>query len=209
MPASHTFYGGPHTPLASSQKHCITELLITGLTPQSIAAIEHISECYIRRIQSNLCLCSHHTMDCIGTLGPKKKLTSVIIESLQLFLQKFLFKYFDELQMFLYDEFKIWVDTATISKALKTTKIIKKIIKKITLKCSEICCNSYHRKIAQYTAEQIIAINESVIFEHTCFQQWGWTSSDIISFIHQPLYQSEHRSILPVYTVDEVLAHLI
>ena len=107
MPASHTSHGSPYTPLASSQKHCITELLITDFTPQSIAVIEHISEHHIRKIQSNLHLCGHHTMDHIGTSGLKKKLTPVMIESLQLFLQEFLFKYLDELQVFLYDEFEI------------------------------------------------------------------------------------------------------
>lgn len=73
--------------------------------------------------------------------------------------------------MFLYDKFEVWVDTATISKALKTIKIIRKIMKKVTLEYSKTCCNDYHREVAQYTAEQIIAIDKSMAFEHICFQQ--------------------------------------
>ena len=90
--------------------------------------------------------------------------------------------------MFLYDEFKVWVDTATISKTLKMMKIIEKVMKKMILKCLKICCNSYHREIAQYTAEQIIVIDESVASEHICFQQQEWASFDIISSICQSFH---------------------
>ena len=48
-------------------------------------------------------------------------------------------------------------------------KIIRKVMKKVTLKCSKTYHNSYHREVAQYTAEQIIAINESTASEHTHF----------------------------------------
>ena len=44
-------------------------------------------------------------------------------------------------------------------------------MKNAVLKCSETCHNGYHKEIAAYTADQIVALSESAVSKHTHYQQ--------------------------------------
>ena len=79
----------------------------------------------------------------------------------------------------------------------------------MTLKCSETCHNDHCEKIAHYTADQIVAINESAATEHTWYHHHEWSPFDITPCVYNPFHQTECWSILPAYTKNEVLCHLI
>lgn len=132
-----------------------------------------------------------------------------MIEVCWAYLQNYSWKYLDELQKFLYNEFKIHINKSTLSESLKIVRISRKVIIKVILKHSEICYNDHCEKIVYYTADQIVAINKSAVTEHTKYYHHEWSLFNITSYVHNLFHQTEHQSILPTYTKNEVLCHLI
>ena len=128
---------------------------------------------------------------------------------MQNYLQNYLYKYFNELQFYLFNEFNIWLSLSAISHTLKNAKINQKMMKNTALKYSKTCHNDYHKEIIVYTADQIVVLNEFIISEHIHYQQQEWDSLNIILNVHKPLAQSKHRSILSAYTINDILYHII
>ena len=198
-----------HKSLIVRQKNCIVMLLASDLNSTSIAFIKNVSVWVVCKIHVIIQIWDEHIMKALQRSEQIKKLTSFMLKALQLYFHEYSYKFQDELQIFLFNEFNVWISQAVISKDLKKKWISKKVMKQQVLKQSKLCCNMYREKISFYTTDQIVAINKSAASEHTCYYCCEWDSFNIISHVYCFLQQSECRSILSVYIIDEVLCYLI
>lgn len=134
--------------LSDEQKELIAAHLNQGLSPDSIARIEHVSAQTIRKIRSYLCTYGHHTAPHISKLGRSTKLTAPIRAGLAAYLEARPWTYLDEMKYYLFDDWGIVVDKSTISRALKTMHISHKVLKCRAKERSQLCRNLYHLEIS-------------------------------------------------------------
>jgi len=57
-------------------------------------------------------------------------------------------------------------------------------------------------KMAQWTAEQLIFIDESAANEHTADRKYGWVPVGVTPREARPFGRSERWSLCPAYTID-------
>jgi DDE superfamily endonuclease len=58
------------------------------------------------------------------------------------------------------------------------------------------------RKLADYTAEQLVFVDESAANEHTSNRKYGWALVGVTSHEYRRLERSKRWSVLPAYTID-------
>jgi hypothetical protein len=58
------------------------------------------------------------------------------------------------------------------------------------------------RKLSDWTAEQLVFVDESAANEPTTHRKYGWASIGITSVQQQCFKRSERWSILPAYTIE-------
>ena len=62
------------------------------------------------------------------------------------------------------------------------------------------------RKLADYTAEQLVFIDESAANEHTSHRKYGWAPVGVAPHEYRRLERSKRWSVLPAYTIDGFIA---
>jgi hypothetical protein len=62
--------------------------------------------------------------------------------------------------------------------------------------------NDWIRKLAGYTANQLIFVDESAANERTGDRKYGWAPIGVTPVEYRSFQRSERWSILPAYTVD-------
>src|SRR6266513_2295634 len=58
------------------------------------------------------------------------------------------------------------------------------------------------RKLADYTAEQLVFVDESAANEHTSHRKYGWAPVGVTPHEYRRFERSKRWSVLPAYTVD-------
>ena len=108
------------------------------------------------------------------------------------------------------DEFDIPVSVALVSRELQKLKWSRKIATKKALKQSD-CLRRVFQARAQlnYTAEQIVAIDESACNERTGDRKYGWSPVGQSVELTYSIKQLERWSLLPAMTVDGYLSHTV
>jgi hypothetical protein len=69
------------------------------------------------------------------------------------------------MQKYIFDEFDVFADITVIERILKRLKISRKVMKKKTMKRSQICRNAYVLKISEYTSDMLMFLDESAANE--------------------------------------------
>ena len=57
-------------------------------------------------------------------------------------------------------------------------------------------------KLAGYTAEQLVFVDESALNEHTSHRKYGWAPVGVTPHEYRRFECSERWSVLPAYTID-------
>lgn len=192
--------------LSEEQKERIAAHLNQGLSPDSIAGIEHVSAQTIRKIRSHLRTYGQHTAPRVSKLGRPTWLTAPIRAGLAAYLEARPWAYLDEMEYYLFDDWGIIVNKPTISRALKTMHISHKVLKRKAKERSQLCRDLYHLEISEYTANQLIYLDESAANEQTRFRKRGWAAYGLSPIVTRPVKRLERWSVLPAYNIDGILA---
>jgi DDE superfamily endonuclease len=62
------------------------------------------------------------------------------------------------------------------------------------------------RKLADYTVEQLVFVDESAANEHTSHRKYGWAPVGVAPHEYRRLERSKRWSVLPAYTIDGFIA---
>jgi len=68
--------------------------------------------------------------------------------------------------------------------------------------CNPELRDQWMHKLADYTAEQLVFVDESAANEHTSHRKYGWASVEVTSHEYRRLERNKRWSILPTYTID-------
>lgn len=61
-------------------------------------------------------------------------------------------------------------------------------------------------RISEYSANQLVFLDESAANEHKLYRKFGWSAYGILPKVIRPVKRSERWSILPAYSLNGVLA---
>jgi transposase len=138
----------------------------------------------------------------------------LLVEAHRLRLVEFLrgrpHAYLDEMAEFLYDEFDVEVSTSTIWRELERMRWSRKLATKRAREQSAALRRVYLARMAQhYTADQIIALDESACNERTGDRKYGWSAINEEVEVVYSFRRSERWSLLPALTIDGYMSYLI
>jgi transposase len=117
--------------------------------------------------------------------------------------------YLEEMQQFLYEEFDVECHISTVWRALEKLNYSRKLATKRAREQSEPLRRVYRARMAEYKAEQIIAIDESACNERTGDRKYGWSRVNTPVELSYSMRRSERWSILPAMTCNGYLSYTV
>jgi transposase len=118
--------------------------------------------------------------------------------------------YLEEIRDWLLDEFDIPVSIMLVSRELRRMKWSRKVALKRAAEQSDALRRVFRARVQlNYTAEQIVAIDESACNERTGDCKYGWSPVGCSVELEYSIKRLERWSLLPAMTVDGYLAHTI
>ena len=98
---------------------------------------------------------------------------------------------------------------ATLWRALHNADLTRKRIKKKASERNNELRTAWMGRLMEWTANQLICIDESAANKHTKDRKWGWSKRGVDPVVYRPAKRSERWSILPAYTIEGVLTYEI
>ena len=138
----------------------------------------------------------------------------LLAEAARLRLKEFLrgrpYAYLEEMIEFIYDEFDLEVSIPTIWRELERMRWSRKLATKRAREQSAALRRVYLARMSQhYTADQIVALDESACNEHTGDRKYGWSPiNEPIELVYN-IRRSERWSLLPALTINGYMSYLI
>jgi hypothetical protein len=118
------------------------------------------------------------------------------------FLTLYPWAYQDEIQAHLLKTFDILTTQSQISRALKRVQFTHKKLKHQASQRNQILREGWVVKLADYTTEQLVFIDESGANERTGDRRWGWAPKGQEANKETLLKCTKNWSILPAYSID-------
>ena len=198
-------------PLDEQLKNDIATQIRSGLHHQAIREVCGVSSFTVRKIASNLKYFGHHTAPASlrRHSGRPRALNTAAQQVLKSFVEAKPWAYQEEMQDFLLDELDVSVHQSIISRALKKMKISLKNLRREATERNQDLRDFYVVKLSEFTADQMIFVDESAANEHTAWRKRGWSELGIKPSVSRPVKRSKRWSILPAYTIDGIIAHHI
>lgn len=126
----------------------------------------------------------------------------ICLQSLLAYLEVKPTAYLDEIAYFLWDEYEVFITQSAISRYLKKLQWSRKGTQRVAAERNQDLRDNWILELGQWTAEQLVFVDESAANEHTMDRKYGWAPVGIRPTRVRPLKRSERWSILPAYTVD-------
>lgn len=140
-------------------------------------------------------------------LGRPPLLQQAHLEGLSEYLNGRPSAYLDEMQQYLYEKFDVEASLLTVWRALQKLNFSRKLLTKHAKEQSEPLYWVSRARMAEYKAEQIIAIDESACNERTGDCEYGWSRVRTPVELEYSMRRSERWSLLPVMTVNGYLCY--
>lgn len=176
--------------LSDLQVNRITNRLTEGDPPKLISETENINLATVYRLKRNIQTFATPYPDSMFHLGRPKKMTREIEEALLEYLLGRLDVILEEQQYWLWDIFGITIHISSISRFLKREGWTSK--KKLKKRASEQCLflrEAWMRRLAGWTADQLVYVDESAANEHTKDWKRGWAPKEIDPIVYRPAKQ--------------------
>lgn len=118
--------------------------------------------------------------------------------------------YMEEMRDWLYDEYDLRVSIGTIYRELERLRWSRKVASKRAKEQSDALRRVFLARVGQhYTAEQIVAIDESACNERTGDRKYGWAPIWLPVEVVYSFKRSERWSLLPAMTIDGYISFTI
>ena len=140
------------------------------------------------------------------TGGPVPVVTLEHEKAIKLLLDKRPWMYLDEIGEFLHEAYDISVHKTTISRALARIKVTRKRLKALAAQRNAELRLEWQDYMQEYTANQIVAVDESGSDERNGDRSFGWASSGAKAIVYRWLQRRERVSVLAAYTTEGYIA---
>ena len=168
--------GGSHPRYARDVRSLIETHIESGIRSRDIARDINVSESFISQLRSHYEVFGTVTPPHPGIQGRPRLIHAEAEEGIIDFLEEYPTARRDEICDFLFDEYDIQCGPVTVGRVLQRLKVTNKVIGRIHTEQDSKLRSTYLVEIAQlYSAEQIVAIDESAANERTRDRRYGWS----------------------------------
>lgn len=159
----------------ASQHELIQDIIISGsLTSSQMAEVAPCSTRSIKHIRANLRRFNHTTGPRNGG-GRPRSITSPMLDALLKLLLEEPDLYLDELVVYLWDEFEVLVQAATISRALTSIGRSKKIARQVARERNADLIGFYLHNLSFYRSYHLVYVDESGCDKRSGCRRTGWS----------------------------------
>jgi len=134
--------------------------------------------------------------------GPRPIITWRIEQAIKILLDKRPWYYQDEIAEFLFEVYDIEITQSGISRVLKRIQTTRKRLKVMAAQRNDELRNQWLYELQDFTAEQLVFVDESGSDERTGDRQFGWSDRGARAAVSRYLASRERVSVLPAYTIE-------
>lgn len=191
--------------LAQSTLDLIHDMISSDeLTTSQMAEAAGCSKRAIIRIRSNLHLFGHVKAPPIKR-GRPRHVTPDMIEALCDYLLEKPGLYIYEMQVFLLDEFEVYIPKSTVSDALHHKGWSNKTARQKAKERNADLRDEYFHDISEFCSYHLIYVDESGCDKRVGFRRTGWSPLGTTPVQVSKFHRDQRYQILPAYTQDGIL----
>lgn len=138
-------------------------------------------------------------------IGRRPTVTPLMIEALCDHLSAKPGLYFDEMVIFLWDEFHTMITSSSIRRALKAKGWSKKTIRQHAKERNADLRELYLHNLSEYQSYHLVYVDESGCDKRVGFRRTGWSPLGMAPVEVSQFHRDQRYQILPAYTQDGVL----
>ena len=193
------------TNLANSQHEQIRDMILSeSLTNHQIASVARCTRCSVQNIRSNF-RCFGTTNAPPNRVGRRNTITPPMLSALLEHLLEKPDQYQDEMIVFPYDEFGIFLTTSTISRALKSAGWSKKSTRHVAKERNADLRDLYLHNLSAFRSYHLVYIDESGCDSRIGFRRTGWSPLGVAPVQVARLHRDRRHQILPAYAQDGIV----
>jgi transposase len=196
--------------LAPSTLQAVIDRIDAGLNDTQIHAQTGVSRGCTARKRRNIQQWGHPYAPPCVTRGRPATLSNAQRRELTEYLHSKPQAYLEEIKDWLLEDFNISLSISSISRELKKMRWSRKVATKRAAEQSDALRRVFQARVqTHYTADQIIAIDESACNERTGDRKYGWGPIGHSVELVYSIKRSERWSLLPAMSVRGYLAHRV
>ena len=189
--------GRAHPRYCAHIRSLLESHLEAGIQSRDITRFMQVSESFVSQMRSNFDMFGTVTPLPLGVQGRPRAINHEVEEGMRDFLEEYGTARLDEVCDFLFNEYDIVTSTLSVSRCLKRMDITSKIAWHVYAKQDPEIRAAYLTTIAhEYSAEQIVAIDESAANERTKDRKYGWSPKGMPCRVRLLSKRSKRWSIL-------------
>lgn len=198
--------GGPRARKSDRVYHDIAADLATGAFKQcDIAQYYRVSETFVSTVATNCASYGGPIRPALALNGRPPLITYDIECGLHDLLDKYKTVQLDEVVDFVNDEYGVSISKNTASRALRRLNMTRKRVTNVHPNQDSGLRDDHLIERMQYSADQIVAVDESAADERTKDRKYGWSLRGLPCRVCQAGRRGQRWSILPAMTIDGYL----
>jgi transposase len=181
-------------------------LLKCGVPPKEISETTGLSISQIYRKKGKLKAFGTVNPAPLSVRGRPRLLTREHEEAIEDFMDEYPQAYLDEVIAFLWDEFDIEVSHNTVDRVLHRIQLTYKKAEHVSSAQEVELRIRWRVKLCDYTAEQMVFLDETACSGRTQNRRWGWSPRGFPCRVRRMNSTSKRWSILPALSKDGYIA---
>lgn len=195
--------GGSHPRKSKQIRFNVGAQLALGMRPLAVARANNVSASFVtqQRHRDELIAAGLPSGNVV-VQGRPRAIHLAAQNAIREFLEDFPQARRDEACDLLRDEFDIDVHPTTIGRLLNKLRITHKRVSRINIRRDEDLVAAFLANMTRFTAEQLVALDESAANERTSDRKFGWSPRGTPCRVRTPMRRSTRWSILPALTTS-------
>lgn len=140
--------------------------------------------------------------------GPRKVITWEMEQAVKLLLDEQPWLYLDEIRDFLLDSYDVDVCISTVYNMLQHIMFTRKKLRVVAAQQNDELRREWQYNLQEFTAEQLVCVDESGSDDRTGDRFKGWASSGARAVVRRWLSNRKRVSVLPAYTLEGYIASI-
>lgn len=191
--------------LPPSKLEMIRDMIHSGsLTISEMAQAAECSERSIIYIRNNLRFFGHVRAPSTR-VGRRRSITPPMIQTICDHLLETPGLYVDELVLFLWDEFHVWVTNSSLKRALASVGWSKKVARQRAKEQNADLRDFYLHNLSEFKSYHLIYVDESGCDKRVGFRRTGWSPLGLTPLQVSKFHRDQRFQILPAYAQDGIV----
>jgi transposase len=198
--------GGSHPKYSAAVRAMLESHIQAGVRSRDIAKAMKVSESFVHQLRSNYEVFGTVSPPYPGVQGRPRLVHHEAEEGVYDFLLEYPMARRDEVCDFLSDEYDIQCSVETAGRVIKRINMTTKTAQRIHAEQDPALRATYLAEVARtYSAEQIVAIDESAVNERIKDRRYGWSPKGMPCRVKLSGKKSKRWSILPALGIGGFL----